>query len=120
MISIPFNKKSPEKEGDKMNAYLDNRAYSVRVTPTPSIPEIRVGDKLISFICAVVALLTCSVMVKLEKVAVSAALFFGFFGVVGGIDNGSIGILAGVALCALLILSECLILKSLLVKNKAR
>ena len=103
-----------------MNAYLDNRAYSVKVSPAPSIPEISIGDKLISFICAVVALLTCPVMIKLEKIVVSTALFFGFFGIVGGIDSGSIGIFGGIVLCALLILLEYSVLKSLIVNIKAK
>ena len=96
-----------------MNAYFENRTYSNGIASTPSITDIHVGDKLISIICAIIAFFTCSVMVKVEKLTVASALFFFFFGVVGGMDNGSIGTLFGLVLCLLITLVEFLTLKSM-------
>ena len=96
-----------------MNAYFDNQAYTNRPYSSPSITNVRVGDKLISVICAIIAFFTCSVMVKVEKATVATALFFAFFGVIGSIDNGSVGLLGGVLLCALISLIEFLTLKSM-------
>ena len=96
-----------------MNAYFENQAYSNRLSSAPSISDVRVGDKLISVICAIIAFFTCSVMVKIEKATVATALFFSFFGIIGGIDNGNIGLLGGMALCALITFIEFLTLKSM-------
>ena len=96
-----------------MNAYFENRTYSNKIASTPSITDIHVGDKLISMICAIIAFFTCSVMVTVEKVTLASALFFIFFGVVGGMDNGSIGNLFGLVLCLLITFIEFLTLKSM-------
>ena len=96
-----------------MNAYFDNRTYSDRLSSAPSVSGARIGDRLISVICAIIAFFTCSVMVKVEKATVATALFFAFFGIVGSIDNGGIGLLGGVLLCALVTVIELITLKSM-------
>ena len=103
-----------------MNAYFENTTYSNRLSSAPAITDVRIGDKLISVICAIIAFFTCSVMVKVEKATVATALFFSFFGVIGSIDNGSLGLFGGVALCALIILIEFLTLKSMVDRRYGR
>ena len=100
-----------------MNAYLENRTYSNKISSAPSITDTRVGDRLISVICAIIAFFTCTAMVKIEKATLATALFFSFFGVVGGMDNGSIGLLIGLVLCALITLVEFLTLKSMVARS---
>lgn len=97
-----------------MNAYLDNRTYHSNIKSAPSITDVRVGDKLISAICAIVAFFTCALMVKIEKATVATALFFSFFGVIGSMDNGSISLFGGLVLCLLITLVEFLTLKSMI------
>lgn len=100
-----------------MNAYYENKTYGNRI---PRTAEIRVGDRLISVICAIVAFLTCSAVVKVGKAAICTALFFSFFGVIGAMDNGSIGMLAGVVLCAATSLFEFLMIKSMVKKPASK
>ena len=99
-----------------MNAYYQKANRTVSVANTRPL-DITVGDKLISFICAIVSALTCDVAVIIEKIALSAIFFIAFFGVVGGIECGSISFLAGIPVCLGISLFEFLTLKSLVTKN---
>ncbi len=93
-----------------MNAYFDN--VQINNVRTHDIPSHRVGDGLISFICTLVAMLTCPVAVMLEKTALIFALFLGFFGVVGAIEGGTLSMFAGIIACGTISLFEYAILKS--------
>lgn len=95
-----------------MNAYLDNSRIN---THRNSLTHT--GDGLISFICAIVAFFTSAVAIKVEKTVLSAACFIAFFGVIGSMENESLGILGGIALSAALIFVEYLILRSLSVQK---
>ena len=101
-----------------MNAYYQRTNRTVVVTDAKPL-NINIGDKLISFICAIVSALTCDVAVVIEKISLSVAFFVAFFGVVGSIDAGNVSMLAGIPICFALSVAECLVLKSL-IKKKAK
>ena len=100
-----------------MNAYYENKTYGNRISNTA---EIRVGDKLISAICALVAFFTCTAVVKIEKAVLCTVLFFSFFGLIGAMDNGSIGMLSGIVLCAATSFFEFLTIKSMVKKPASK
>ena len=100
-----------------MNAYYENKTYGNRMTRTA---ELQVGDKLISLICALVAFFTCTAVVKIEKTVLCTALFLSFFGIIGAMDNGSIGMLFGIILCAATSLFEFLTIRSLIKKTASK
>ena len=101
-----------------MNAYYQRANRTVVVTNTNPL-NINIGEKIISFICAIISALTCNAVVIIEKVSLSVVCFIAFIGIVGGIDAGSISMLAGIPICAAISLTECLILKSFIKKKKA-
>ena len=101
-----------------MNAYFDNTTYGRNITRERAIPSRKYGDGFISFICAIIGMLTCSAAVKIEKTAVSLILFVAFFGVVGGIECGAISMLIGILVCAIISLCEYATLKSLFKRAK--
>lgn len=101
-----------------MNAYYQRTNRTVVVTDNKPL-DINIGDKLISFICAVIAFFTSTVAVAIEKATLSVLGFVAFFGVVGSIELGSISMLAGVAICSVISIAEFFILKSLIKKGKA-
>lgn len=100
-----------------MNAYYQKNNKTTLVTDTTLFPEVSIGDKLISFICAMVALFTSSVAIKIEKAVLCTAGFFAIFGIVGSIESGSMGMLIGVLLCAVITLVEYLVFRSMVVKK---
>lgn len=99
-----------------MNAYYENN--NIARSNTRIYPQAQTGDRLISFICMIVAALTSSVAIKIEKCAVCIVGFFAFFGIVGSMEAGSISILYGLLLCAAVSLVEFLVLRSLVKKNR--
>ena len=99
-----------------MNAYYENTGFRAHAGQK-SLPQAQVGDRFISFICAVIAFFTCSVAVKIEKATLCTALFFAFFGVIGGMDSGSLSMFRGLVLCAAISLIEFGTFKSLVKKN---
>ncbi|MBR3879112.1 MAG: hypothetical protein IKJ24_03205 [Clostridia bacterium] len=97
-----------------MNAYSENLG-NVRYNENTRAREYadkQLGDGLISFICAVIGLVTCSAAIKLEKTIAVFALFVAFFGVIGGIESGALSWFFGIALCAVISLLEYVTLKS--------
>ena len=113
-----LNKKMglPNAEGF-MNAYFENVRYNdnsrVRKANTR-----RFGDGLISFICAIVGMVTCPAAVMLEKTAVVFALFVSFFGLVGAIEAGALSMFGGIVIGAIISVAEYAILKSMFKKKK--
>lgn len=103
-----------------MNAYYENESFAKRINTTATLPEVNVGDKLISLICALVAFFTRASVVRVTKAAFCTALFFAFFGIIGAMDNGSIGMFFGVMLCVIITLFEYLALRSTFAKRNAR
>ncbi len=98
-----------------MNAYYDyNSISTVNEQKTATA-----GDGLISFICAMVAFFTNAVTVAVAKISTSTLALILFFGVIGGMDRGSIGMLFGLILCLALSAVEFLILKSMYKKSRA-
>ncbi len=98
-----------------MNAYYE-RTNRQAIADNHSI-NTSFGDGLISLICAIVAFFTSAVAVKVEKTILSTVCFVAFFGVIGSIDNGSMGLASGILLCSLFSLVEFFIFKSM-VKSK--
>ena len=103
-----------------MNAYYENEAFAKRINNTAALPEVNVGDKLISIICAIVAFFTRASVIRVTKATFCTALFFAFFGIIGAMENGSIGLFFGIVLCALTTLFEYLALKSTFAKQHTR
>ena len=99
-----------------MNAYYENRNYAGTNVRDNTLPQSDLGEKLISFICNIVALFTCRTAVCIEKALFAVTLLFASFGVVGGIECGSISMLLGIAICAIISLVEFAVLKSLFKK----
>ena len=100
-----------------MNAYYQRANRTVVVTDTNSL-NINIGEKIFSFICAIISALTCDVAVIVEKVSLSVVCFIAFIGIIGGIDAGSISMLAGIPICAAISLTECVVLRSIIKKKK--
>ena len=94
-----------------MNAYYNNTNVGIREGRARG--GIRIVDGIITLICAIVAALTSSVAVKIEKVALSTALFIAFFGLIGSMDAGNISMLFGTILCIACALLEMAVLKSI-------
>lgn len=94
-----------------MNAYYNNTNVGIREGRARG--GIRIVDGIITLICAIVAVLTSSVAVKIEKAVLSTALFIAFFGLIGSMDAGNIGMLFGTFLCVICALLELVILKSI-------
>ena len=104
------------KAGINMNAYYE-RTNREAIADNHSI-NINFGDSIISIICAIVAFFTSSVAVKVEKALLATAGFVGFFGVIGSMDNGNIGMIGGILLCAVFSLVEFFIFKSMIKSKK--
>lgn len=95
-----------------MNAYYE-RNHRTAVADNHSF-NTNVGDRLISFICMIVAFFTSSVAVKVEKAVVCTFGFVAFFGVIGSMESGSLGMLGGILLCFAVSLVEFFIFKSMI------
>ena len=97
-----------------MNAYYQKPNRTIIVTDNNPIAA---GDKLISIICAIIAFFTCAVAVRIEKATLCTVGFVAFFGVIGSMDNGSIGMAGGALLCLAISFVEFLIFKSMAKKK---
>ena len=102
-----------------MNAYYQNPKIT-RVTDIRPYPSVSAFDKLISLICAIVAALTSSVAIKVEKAVLCTVCFVGFFGVIGSMESGAVGTLAGLVLCLAFAGVELLIFKNLFGKKTTK
>ena len=100
-----------------MNAYYENS--NIARNNTRLYPETQAGDKLISFICMIVAALTSNVAIKIEKCVICLIGFFSFFGIVGSMETNAISLFAGLLLCSAISFVEFLVLRSLVKKNRA-
>ena len=98
-----------------MNAYYPRTNRTIVVTNNN---PINVGDKLISFICMIVAFFTSAIAVKIEKATVCTAAFVAFFGIIGSMESGSVGMLAGVFCCVVLSVIEFAVFKSMIKSKK--
>ncbi len=95
-----------------MNAYYGQVGYRSNTSQSHRSNEKCFGEGLINLICNIVAVLTCSAAVKIEKALLCTALLISFFSVIGAIESASISLAGGVFLCLLISLFESLILKS--------
>lgn len=97
-----------------MNAYFEDFS-NVRYNEHQRVREAAgrgLFDRLISLICAIVGLVSCPAAVKVEKALAVFALFVAFFGVIGGIENGTLSWFFGMILCAAISFVEYVTLKS--------
>ena len=101
-----------------MNAYYERTNRTATIENVKPL-DLSFIDKIISVICAVVAFFTSAVAIKVEKATVCTAGFVAFFGIIGGIELGSISMLMGVILCAVISIVEIFVLKSLFKKKAA-
>ena len=103
-----------------MNAYYEKNNRSVAIdNAKPLNIDVNFGDKLIAAICAIVAVFTSAVAVKIEKAVLCTGGFVAFFGVIGSIESGNLSMVIGVAVCAIISLAEFFIFKSMFKKKKA-
>ncbi|MBE6583996.1 MAG: hypothetical protein E7649_03295 [Ruminococcaceae bacterium] len=100
-----------------MNAYYENTRFNAGTIGTRHNRETTIGDKLISFICAIVAAITCPVAVKLEKATAIVALIFAFFGIIGAMEAQTLSMGIGLILCLAISLFEFLLFKSMAKKS---
>ncbi len=105
-----------------MNAYYHNEHIAAIGTQEiysshSRTRRITLGDRLISLISFLVAIFTNATVVKIEKAVLSTTGFFVFFGVIGSMDCGKLGMLPGLFLCGLVALVEFLILRSIWAKR---
>lgn len=96
-----------------MNAYFTDSKREKR-----NIPSINITHGFIEFICSIVAFFTCDAVVRAIKIGVCAACFIGFFGVIGGLELGSINTVAGLLVCFALSMVEFFTLKSVMAKSE--
>ncbi len=99
-----------------MNAYynFEGTRFNTRAIGTVQRKnKTSIYDKFISFVCAIVAMLTCPVAVMLEKAAAATVLMFLFFGVIGGMETQLISLGLGLVLCLGICLVEFFIFKSM-------
>lgn len=96
-----------------MNAYFTDSKREKR-----HIPNINITHGFIEFICSIVAFFTCDAVVKAMKICVCAICFLGFFGVIGGIESGSMNTATGLLVCGALSMIEFFTLKSVTSKNE--
>lgn len=97
-----------------MNAYFEDFS-NVRYNEQQRAREAAghgLFDKLVSFICTIVDIVSCPAAVKIEKTLVVFALFVAFFGVIGGIDSGALSWFFGILLCSAISFVEYVTLKS--------
>ena len=98
-----------------MNAYFtDSKRISRHV------PKINITHGFIEFICSIVAFFTCDTVVRIIKIGVCALSFVGFFGIIGGIESGSINMISGLLIGAALSVIEFVMLGSLMSKSKGQ
>lgn len=95
-----------------MNAYYTGTDSHKKIR-NYSLPRINTKNGFIEFICSLVAFFTCEAVVKVFKVCLSFVCFIGFFGIAGGMESGSIGMMGGFVCCASFTLIEAAILKSM-------
>lgn len=98
-----------------MNAYFEN-VSSVGYNQNTRVRECadhHFADGIISFICAIIGLVTCPAAIKLEKTLVVFSLFVAFFGVIGGIECGTLSWFGGIILCGAISFVEYVTLKSI-------
>ena len=103
-----------------MNAYYTGTGYRVGTIETKSQKDRVFGDKLISVICAIVAMVTCPAAVIIEKASVITALIFAFFGVIGSMETNKISLAFGALICIAITLVEFLLLKSMTKKSSKK
>ena len=95
-----------------MNAYFTEHHKS-----TGRTPKINITNGFIEFICSIVAFFTCDTVTRIIKIGVCALSFIGFFGIIGGIEAGSINMMIGLICGAILSLVEFITLRSLMAKK---
>jgi hypothetical protein len=109
-----------DQGGHIMNAYYTGTGYRVGTIETKSQKDRVFGDKLISVICAIVAMVTCPAAVIIEKASVVTALIFAFFGVIGSMETNKISLAFGTLICIAITLVEFLLLKSMTKKSSKK
>lgn len=99
----------------EVNAYYQNTNTARQ---RKSAAHTDAGDILISAICAVAALVTSRAFTIILRSAVAVGLFFAVFGVIGGMEAGSIGLFKGVVLSLALSFIELAVLRSMVAGGK--
>lgn len=95
-----------------------NTSYNINNEKTEEkrirrFPSVEIHKGFINFICSLIRIITCETAVKIEKVSLAIAGFIGFFGVMGGVESGTIGLGAGMFLFAVITFSEIIVLRSI-------
>lgn len=102
-----------------MNAYYERTNKTAAIGNVKPL-DLSFIDKIISILCAIVAFFTSAVAVKVEKAVVSTAGFVAFFGIIGGIESGSVSMLLGIILCAVISIVELFVLRSIFKKKATK
>lgn len=102
-----------------MNAYFENA--NTRLNNSSKAKEIHAhqfGDSLISFICAIIGIITCPAAIAIEKTAAVFALFVLSVFVIGAVESASLPMFFGIAICGIVSLFEYALLKSMFARAK--
>lgn len=99
-----------------MNAYFETNSMRIHSIGAKSPRDIGFGDRFISFVCSIIAMVTCPVAIKIEKATACSLLILSFFFVVGCIESQTMTMFGGVMLCGIIAIIETLTLKSLFKK----
>ena len=100
-----------------MNAYYQNTHIN---SGARYIPETHTGDKLISFLCAIAAIFSSRIAAVITRAVVCTAGFIGFFGIIGSMESGNVGMLAGSFLCLAITFIEFVSLKGMVKTVKSK
>ena len=73
---------------------------------------------MINLIYSIVTLLTCPIAMVMVKAVLCTVTVVAFFGVIGGIECGTIPMLWGIVICAILSAVEFFLLCSMVKRNK--
>ena len=85
-----------------MNAYFNHS----------DIQKKTLEDRFTSIICSIISFFTNKTLVNFIKLAVISVGLFFFFATIGKIDNGSMGVFAGIMVCATISLLEIIVIGS--------
>ena len=102
-----------------MNAYFDRTQRTAVITDDRTL-NINVFDKIVAVICSIIAFFTSATAIRVEKAVSCTVGFVAFFGVIGSIESGSLAMLPGIAVCAIISLIEFFIFKSMFKKKAAK
>ena len=94
-------------------------AYFTEIKQEPSRTQ-KAANSILCLLAGILSLLTSASAMRILKVSATVASLLGFLGIIGAMERGSLSMLGGLAIAALLLGVEYLSLKSLSKKASRR